>query len=237
MDHPPTTYGLPKKREEVIEVLKEAYANENLEEQEFEKRLDEAVKAESVEALKLVLFDFPAEIKNKIFVRESNVPTTQTHAQVPVPAAVSPVIKVIMGNDTRTIPEFSNAISKVSAFMSNQKLDFRVSQVPETPVDLYVECFMSNTWLDLRNENLANKQINLHISGALGNIKIMLPRGASIQKNMQLVAGEYKVQDKQTSWIKRLTGKAKREQTPDDNIQLTVNILGSFWFGNVKVIY
>jgi hypothetical protein len=63
----------------------------------------------------------------------------------------------------------------------------------------------------------------------------MLPRGATIQRNIQLVAGEFKVQDKQRSWIKRLTGMGSKET--QDEIQLTVHINGRFWLGNIKVIY
>lgn len=234
MSQTPTTYGLPKKRDEVIEALKEAYANENLEEQEFEKRLDEAMKAESNEALQVVLFDFPAEIRNKVFPQNDDLPTASQSQNLPVPTKVNKV-KVIMGNDNRIMPEFSNAISKVSAFMSNQKLDFRVSKVPETPISLHVENFMSNTDIDLRNELLDGKQINLHMSGALGNIKIYLPRGVTINRNVQMMGGNFRIKDKQRSWIKRLTGKSNKPVPAD--IQLEVNILGSFWLGNIEVVY
>ncbi|OJJ13886.1 hypothetical protein BKI52_45240 [marine bacterium AO1-C] len=234
MSQTPTTYGLPKKRDEVIEALKEAYANENLEEQEFEKRLDEAMKAASNEALQVVLFDFPAEIRNRIFPQNETLPSSTQGQNLPATAQVNKV-KVIMGNDNRIMPEFSNAISRVSAFMSNQKLDFRVSKVPETPISLHIENFMSNTDIDLRNELLDGKKVNLHISGALGNIKIFLPRGVTIHRNVQMMGGSFNIQDKQRSWIKRLTGKSNKPVPAD--IQLEVNILGSFWLGNIKVIY
>ncbi len=233
MSQTPTTYGLPKKRDEVIEVLKEAYANENLEEAEFEKRLDEAVKASSNEALQVVLFDFPAEIRNRIFPANDTL-TPSSEQNLPVPTQVNK-LKVVMGNDYRIMPEFSNAISRVSAFMGNQKLDFRVSKVPETPITLHIENFMGNTDIDLRNELLDGKKINLQVSGALGNIKILLPRGATIHQNVQMMGGTFKIQDKQRSWIKRLTGKSKKPVPAD--IQLEVNVLGSFWLGNIKIIY
>lgn len=175
MSQTPTTYGLPKKRDEVIEALKEAYANENLEEQEFEKRLDEAMKAESNEALQVVLFDFPAEIRNKVFPQNNDLPATSQSQNLPATAKVNKV-KVIMGNDYRIMPEFSNAISKVSAFMSNQKLDFRVSKVPETPISLHIENFMSNTDIDLRNELLDGKQVNLHNVGGSGEHQNFSPQ-------------------------------------------------------------
>ncbi len=233
MSETPTTYGLPKKREEVVEALKVAYANQNLEDQEYERRLHEATNAKSIEDLKLVLFDFPAQIKYKIFPREKAVPLPPPNTNLPVSSG--PKIQVVMGEDTRILPELSNAYADISAVLSSQKLDYRISRVPETPINLRVECILSNTQIDLRNENLDGKHIRIHINGALGEIKIMLPRGARIQRDIQLVASEFKIQDKQRSWIKRLTGMGSEE--PQAEIQLSVQITGNFWFGNIKLIY
>lgn len=234
MSKTPTTYGLPKKREKVIEALKLAYTNQNLEDHEYERRLNEATNAKSIEELKLVIFDFPADIRASIFPE-----VTTDSSQQPVNSTLPvhmPKMQVILGKDSRNLPELSNALPKISAILSEQKLDFRLSQVPETPINIRVESVLSSTVIDLRNENLRNKQINVHISGALGDIKIMLPRGATIYKNIQLLGSEYKIQDKQRSWIQRLTGTNKKNDNTED-IQLTVNILGTFWLGNIKVIY
>ncbi|NJO00975.1 MAG: hypothetical protein HC880_04110 [Bacteroidia bacterium] len=57
----------------------------------------------------------------------------------------------------------------------------------------------------------------------------------SIQRNIQLIAGEFKVQDKQRSWIKRLTGMGTQDTPPD--IQLTVAVYGTFWLGTVRIVY
>ena len=234
MTQTPTTYGLPKKREEVIEELKLAYSNQNLDDQEYERRLNEASAAKSIEDLKLVIFDFPAEIKFRVFPKDNTLPLNQT-SNFNMPALSKPKIQVVMGNESRVMPEFSNSISKISAILSSQKLDFRLSQIPHTPINIHIESILSNTLIDLRNENLDGKQINIHVTGALGDIKIMLPRGASINRSIQMIAGECKIQDKQRSWIKRLTGIGSNE--PQAEIQLTVNITGTFWFGNIKVIY
>ncbi|MDX2305115.1 MAG: LiaF-related protein [Microscillaceae bacterium] len=234
MSQTPTTYGLPKKREEVIEELKLAYSNQNLEDQEYERRLNEAMTAKSIEDLMLVIFDFPAEIKYRIFPKDYSLPASQMES-MNLPMSASPKTQVILGNESRNMPEFSNALSKISSILSTQKLDFRLSLVPETPINIHIECILSSTVIDLRNENLAGKHINIHVSGALGEIKIMLPRGVSIQRNIQVVAGEFKIQDKQRSWIKRLTGIGSKET--QNEIQLTVNLQGIFWLGNIRVIY
>jgi hypothetical protein len=227
-----TTYGLPKKREEVVEALKSAYSSQNLEDKEYEHRLNEAMSAKSIEELMLVIFDFPSEIKFKIFPKNDAVSSHQTHQPTLTTGAK---IQVIMGNENKQLAELSNQLPKISAIMSNQKLDFRLSQVPESTINIQIECILSSTEIDLRNQNLDGRHINIHINGALGNVKILLPRGVVIQRNIQLVAGEFKIQDKQRSWIKRLTGMGSKET--QNEIQLTVNITGNFWLGNIKVIY
>lgn len=233
MSQKPTTYGLPNKRTEVIEELKIAYTNQNLDDQEYERRLDEANNAKSIEDLKLVLFDFPATIKHKIFPESKTLPVNQSGG-VNFPVLPGNKLQVIMGNDSRNMPEFSNALPKISAILSNQKLDFRLSKVPETPINIRVECILSNSQIDLRNELLEGKIINIHINGGLGEVKILLPRGATINRGVQMIAGELKIQDKQRSWINRLTG---RNKEPQPEIQLTVNITGIFFLGEIKVIY
>ena len=234
MSQKPTTYGLPKKRTEVIELLKEAYTNQNLDDQEYERRLDEANNAKSIEDLKLVLFDFPAHIKSKIFPQEAqNFPINQPSGSF-LPSLPNNKLQVIMGSESKNMPEFSNALPKISAILSSQRLDFRLSKVPETPINIQVECILSGTQIDLRNDLLDGKVINIHINGGLGEVKILLPRGATINRSIQLIAGELKILDKQRSWINRLTGKSK-EQLPE--IQLTVNITGIFFLGEIKIIY
>lgn len=230
MSSPPTTYGLPKKREEVIEALKEAYTNENLDDQEYERRLDETLKAQSIEQLKRVLFDFPAEIKHHIFPKEDMIPAPAFSPRSPGHTKVQ---EAILSNHSRAMPELSNATAKMSAVLGNQKLDFRLSKVLGTPIQLHVNAVLGNTLLDLRNEDLAGKQVNIHVSGALGNIKILLPRGTHIQRSVQLIAGDFKVKDKQRSWIKRLTGSSKIT----NEIPLDVHITGSYWLGNIQLIY
>jgi predicted membrane protein len=234
MSEQPTTYGLPKKREEVIEELKIAFANQNLDDQEYERRLNEASAAKSIEDLMLVLFDFPAEIKNKVF-SQNNAQLSNQSPDFTMMAITSPKLQVIMGKESRMMPEFSNSIAKISTILGEQNLDFRLSQIPQTPINIHVESILGATIIDLRNENLDGKHINIHVTGGLGEVKILLPRGVSIQKNIQLIAGDFKIQDKQRSWIKRLTGMGNKKTEAD--IQLTVNFTGVFWFGSIKVIY
>ncbi len=232
MDTSQTTYGLPNKKEEVIEALKEAYANQNLEEDEYEKRLHEATNAKSIEALELVLFDFPNAIRQKIFpskIRETFL--------VQPPAEQTSMVKaqVIMSEDERQIAQLGNHLPRFSAILSSQKIDFRLSKILDEHTVLRVESILSSTLLDLRNENLDGKIIDIYVSGILGDIKILLPKGGIIEREIDVIGGNYKVQNKGKSWIQRLRGKSTQEEAP--SIQFKVRIRGKFWLGNVMVSY
>ena len=54
-----STFGLPKKREQVINLLQQAYIEQNLEEDDYEQRLTKAMAADSLETLQEVIADFP----------------------------------------------------------------------------------------------------------------------------------------------------------------------------------
>ncbi len=241
---PPTTYGLPKKKNEVIEVLQEAYANQNLEDQEYERRLDEATNAKSIEDLQLVIFDFPASIRAKVFPKPPQTLETNPLPAKPadsswlsdiVPSSTDTSTHTILGNENKALPVLSSSLSRISAILSNQKLDFRLAQVPETPVNIRIDSYLSGTVLDLRNEELDGKHINIDADCFMGEVKILLPRGAQIQRNVTNILGEVKIQDKQRSWIKRLTGFGSSE--PPTEIRLTVNITGTVVLGGIRVVY
>lgn len=237
---PPTTYGLPKKKNEVIEILNEAYANQNLEDQEYERRLDEATNAKSIEDLQLVIFDFPAAVRNKIFPK---TPASSQRPSTPDPSWPSTLVpsktdistQTILGNDNLNMPVLSSSLSKISAILSNQKLDFRLAEIPATPINIRVDSYLSSTILDLRNEQLDGKVINIDVECFLGEVKILLPRGAQIQRNVSVLLSDFKVQDKQRSWIRRLTGIGASDPQPE--ISLTVNVTGTVLLGGLKLVY
>lgn len=232
MSQTPTTYGLPKKREEVIEQLKLAYSEENLDQEEYERRLQEAVNAKSIEELKLVIFDFPSSIKDSIFPKQSTVISPQQQPNYPTTNTQNK-IQVVLSDDSQSIPVLSKTMPKFSAILGTQKLDFRLSQITENNIYLRFESILGTVKVDLRNENLEGKTLNIHITGSLGDIKILLPRGGHIQKNLQSIGSNFKIQDKNRSWIKRI-GLSKSSKQED--IQFTVNVTGIFWLGNIKFV-
>ena len=232
-----TVYGLPKKREEVIEELQTAFANQNLDEAEYESRLNEALAANSIEDLEVLVLDFPPQIKSKLFPKE-----VETTVQVSKPTATAPLpmipikdtYRAIMSSDNRSIDQLDQQTVSFFALMSQQHIDLRQTQLQGNRFKLHIECLLGNTEIDLRNEDLAGRHIEIWVGGGLGEIKIKLPKGGIIQKEAQMFGGSLNIKDKRKSWINRLTGNVKEETA---TIQFTVSLHGTYWLGNVDIVY
>jgi len=228
-----TIYGLPKKREEVIVVLQEAFSNQNLDDTEYESRLNEALAAKSIEDLEMVVFDFPAEIKNKLFPKEaaavqetqlSNLPSMQSNDNY----------RVIFGEDKRQVPQIGAQAINFLSILSSQMVDLRKSVLQGNRFKIYVECLLGKTVIDLRNEDLSGKEIDIWIGGGLGEIEILVPQGGTIKKEAQFFGGNFTMKDKRKSWLNRLMGK---QNTEAQSVFFTLTLHGNYWLGNVSVIY
>ncbi len=231
-----TIYGLPKKREEVIEELQTAFTNQNLDDTEYENRLNEALAAKSIEELEMTVFDFPAEIKNKLFPQNSAIQEVKSSGlanHLPSEQGTD-VYRAIMNEDKRQISQLGALTMNFLAVMSSQTIDFRKSQLEGNRFKLHVECLLGKTVIDLRNEDLAGKHIDIWVGGGLGEIKILLPMGGSIQQEAQFFGGNFTMKDKRKSWLRKLTGN-KPAETPQ--IQFSLTLHGTYWLGNVDVVY
>ena len=58
-DRKPTAYGVPKLRRQVLERLADAYADDNLELAEYERRVHDAEQATTIDELEALVADFP----------------------------------------------------------------------------------------------------------------------------------------------------------------------------------
>lgn len=229
-----TIYGLPKKREEVIIVLQEAFSNQNLDDAEYESRLNEVLAAKSIEDLEMTVFDFPAEIRNQLFPKEIlNIQTTQSPSQQ-LSVQSNDNYRVIFGEDKRQVPQIGASAINFLSVMSSQIVDFRKSQLQGNRFKIYVECLLGKTVIDLRNEDLSGKEIDIWIGGGLGEIEIFVPKGGNIKKEAQFLGGNFTMKDKRKSWLKRLIGKQPEET---NTVDFTLTLHGNYWLGNVSIVY
>ncbi|WP_375563023.1 LiaF domain-containing protein [Bernardetia sp. OM2101] len=285
-----TTYGLPAKREELIDVLNTAFAEQNLDDEEYENRVKEALNAKYIEELEVIIFDFPKEIKNKLFPNSSkNV--SQQKSDFP-PAAFSSSSQRTSHSSsessssqrssnsefsssskrvTHSSSEFSSMTTHISSEFSNifparsskaifttsrelvpaltektvhfqavfgtQKIDFRNCQFEGKRFRIDVDSILSTTVLDLRNQDLAGKHIDIFIKGVLNEIKIYIPHGGTVQKNTNLIMGEYSIKDKKNGFMSQVNKFLGNEKVESESINFTITLHGNSFLGAVKVIY
>jgi hypothetical protein len=232
-----TTYGLPKKREELIQELQDAFTNQNLDETEYENRLREALHASSMEELEVIVSDFPAEIRQRLFPTQLAVPVGGLPG---APASQLPAMpmtdtrRALLGEDKCQVALLGGQTQSFLSIMGSQVADFRQSQIEGQVIKINAECLLGETKLDLRNENLAGKDIHIWVGGGLGAIKVLVPPGGTIQNQAQLFGGSFKIKDKRKNWINRLTGNTGQEVPP---LAFTLTIHGTYWLGEIEVAY
>lgn len=249
-----TTYGLPAKREEVIDVLNTAFAEQNLDDEEYENRVKEALNAKCIEELELVVFDFPKEIKNQLFPNSSKNLATQK-SDFP-PAAFSSSsnpatrlgselsnlfparsVKAIFTTEKELVPVLTEKSVHFQAVFGTQKIDFRNCRFEGKRFRIDVDSILSTTVLDLRSQDLAGKHIDIFIKGALNEIKIYIPAGGTVQKNTNLILGEYSIKDKKNGFMSQVNKFLGNETSEKEPIAFTITLHGNSFLGAVKVIY
>jgi hypothetical protein len=232
-----TTYGLPKKREELIQELQDAFANQNLDEAEYENRLREALHAGSVEELEVIVSDFPATIQRRLFPKELAAPAAGPPG---LPTGHLPAMtmtdtrRALLGEDKCQVALLGGQTHSFLSILGSQAVDFRQSQIQGQVIKINAECLLGETKLDLRNEDLAGKDIHIWVGGGLGAIKVLVPPGGTIKCEAQLFGGSFKVKDKRKSWLNRLAGKSSQEPA---SFTFTLTIHGTYWLGEVEVAY
>lgn len=250
-----TTYGLPAKREEVIDVLNTAFAEQNLDDEEYENRVKEALNAKCIEELEVIVFDFPKEIKDKLFPNSTqnlakqksdfppaafssstNPTTTRSRSDL---ANLFPAksVKAIFTTDKELVPVLTEQPIHFQAIFGTQKIDFRNCRFEGKRFRIDVDSILSTTVLDLRNQDLRGKHIDIFIKGVLNEIKIYIPHGGIVQKDTQLILGEYSIKDKRKGFLGQINKFLGNEQVENESIAFTITLHGNVFLGGIKVIY
>jgi hypothetical protein len=227
-----TSYGLPTLREKVLEVLKDAFLNNHIEEQEYESRLKQALNAQYVEDLRLVLYDFPKNIKDKIF--EENTPKNS-----PIAPNLSPILptetvfRSILSGDNSEIAHIGDSIS-FSAILGEQKANLRKSSFSASQIHLDALSYLGSITLDLRNEDLEGKHFDIYVDNILGSIKILIPAACRIDNQLNNVMGDFSIKNTKKSWFKSFF-KQTEGLTQEANFSIT--IYGKCILGEVTIEY
>ncbi len=229
-------YGLPKKREEVVKTLEQAYLEGNLDETSYEQRLTLAYEAKTVEELKEVLYDFPQQIKLGIFPEKKQSVET-SHSQFTTEYRPKEMLgqahKVIMSEQTYPLSVITNRAERFTILLGNIKIKAENAQVQGDTCQINVDCWLGNTKINLKNPELAGKEVHLHIHGGLGEVNIYVPPGTSVSRPIQLILGEYSHRKKNI--LMHLFDKNKNVDEEGWAFHLVIH--GSFVMGSVRVRY
>lgn len=204
---PGTAFGLPKKREQVITILGDAFAENNLEVDEYERRLEIAHNAKSLEALRNAIHDFPQV--NTVLPIASQKQATSPFT--PSPEEPSRFISLIGDIKAKGLEIASPSISHVS--------------------------LIGDTFLDLRKIAETHPHLRIESYTGIGDLKILVPANTKVRKNLFTLIGETVQRVKGKGFWKKLFGKEEQlPPVPASSLPpVTLEIVGFKLIGDVVI--
>jgi len=189
-------YGVPERRDKIITCLENAYAENNLELDEYERRLDLANKAESIEDLEALVFDFPDHQKPRTLGPAEFISDESDELKL-----------AIIGDQHLTAEDFSGKAMKTLSIIGDVSIDIRRFRNSVDPVCIKVYSLSGDTRIIIpRGMKIKNRM-------------------KSILGDYELVRNEEKSEDspeKRPTASSRKLGKIGRKVRPCGGIHLQV---------------
>lgn len=185
-------FGVPKTRDRVLEALSQAYVDRQLETDDYEKRVELAYRARTLDDLEDAVYDFPnrAQIIERPF--QSAEPSRQQRREFSTQNFNESVVTII-GDRQLTDEDFGN----------NQPL-----QVIHGIGDLVI---------DLRSIS-DGRSIELNQFSLIGDTKILVPQGMRVERrNFMCLIGEFRRRKRRdlAKFLGKLIGqKTEKEEAP-----------------------
>ena len=220
----PTTFGLPKLREQVIDMLEKAFVNNDLDSDDYEKRLVMAHGAQSVEELKIVIHDFPQ--KHQIFPTSNQQRSPRTSSRSnQLPAPVQGFIQTLESADAFTLIG-----------------DCHIAGIEVNKPNVKIVRGIGNSVIDLRDVGHKFGNIRVESYGLIGDIKVLVPANAKVKRKIFLLLGEktQRIRSRAQSFFDRIFG--SNTKTPfnfsnNTSPEINVEISGFNLIGNLVVEY
>ncbi|MBB6459053.1 DUF1707 SHOCT-like domain-containing protein [Flammeovirga kamogawensis] len=194
-------FGLPKKRQKALDLLQKAFSDGDLDENDYENRLDLAMKADSEEALKLVFSDFPDQYVNQITSSKAVGKPTSANKLV-VNQNVDKLSLNILGGKDSVIHKISEVPSRFFTIVGEQKLSFSSEELTNAEASFEIVTVVGETKIDLRAHCLEGAVLNLRLTKVLGEVNIKVAKGTHVVDHTKKVLSEYKYSLKSKSWSK-----------------------------------
>jgi hypothetical protein len=157
---PGRAFGAPARRQAVLELLKEAYAHDQLDAEEYERRAELAVAARTIEELDRIVADFPADIRP---------------AAAALPASEAEIDRL----------DGLSAPTEVTVF-GDQRI---VAVRGEPPLQRSVS-LLGDVVLDLRPLSGQGGVYLIKIVSGIGDTKIIVPPGTVVESRHLSVLGD-----------------------------------------------
>jgi hypothetical protein len=214
-------FGVPRRREQIVALLSEAYARNDLEQAEFERRLERAEGARTIEELEALVADFPSDATERSAGRSPSEGS----------AAMS-------GKDLER--EISNLDGMAAPTRFNLLGDLHVSVMPSEPRVLRAVSVLGDTKVDLRGLSGLPGAFLLKVATLLGDTKIYVPRGTKVVTHLFSLIGGQSQGRKNTGFLARIAkglgGVLGKTEEPPRPPGPTVVVTGFKVLGNTKVI-
>lgn len=226
----PNVFGLPKHRERVISAISDAFSNNDLDIEDYEKRLEMAHDAKSLEELRQAVYDFP-----------------QVNSLVPIPKDKPVERQPTTKNSFPPAPRPSYAPSPAESFrQSFEGVDYlsvigdrKLTSLDITKPNIKIVTGIGEGIIDLRE--IAQKFTHIRIENycGIGNLKVRVPHNAQVSKSMFTVIGDTKRRKMGKSLIKQFFGiKQNIPNSYDPNQpEVFIEISGIMLIGDLVIEY
>ncbi|MFW6250010.1 MAG: DUF1707 SHOCT-like domain-containing protein [Alkalispirochaetaceae bacterium] len=180
----PRRFGLPRARKAVLDRLARAYADDDIELPEYERRTTAAEAAESVDELQRIMHD---------------VPDFDLSGVVPRAAELSGQERPGSGEEERFVPESPGGAMPTALQLLGDR-EYGITDVRE---GVRIVSLLGDSTVDLRELREGERVVLSHVS-LLGDLTILLPAGCSVRRHHLLLLGDENRREPRKKERKRL---------------------------------
>lgn len=199
-------FGVPARRQQIVTLLSEAYARNDLEQEELERRLELAQKARTIEELDALIADFPVEIQGGY----------AGGGRVAAPSPAPGPGTVVSAEELQRQLASLEALSPPTRFslLGDQNVELQ----PSEPRVLQTVSIIGDTRVDFRPLSGASGVFLLKVAALMGDTRISVPRDTRVESRLFTLIGSQKRTRRKEGLVGRLAksfgGVAKPEAAP-----------------------
>ncbi|MBB3697881.1 DUF1707 domain-containing protein [Flammeovirga yaeyamensis] len=230
-------FGLPKKRKKTIDLLEKAFAEGDLDQHDYEHRLEVALAAKSKSELDDVLSDFPSHYKPS----ESFKKTTEKQNRLEVNQDPNKLALAVLSGRREVLSNVANAPSRFFTLLGDTKVTVKSPEFINTETRFETINVLGETTLDLRDKCLEGAKVNLRVMCTLGEIILKVAPGTQVIDQTHKILSENSFKKRSKNWSKKIQKvfSNNQQQYPDPSIHkvnCTVVVEGYNILGSLRIM-